>query len=104
MSVHGHQLITTNCTPNVDWNTSKFSRDLGFVNIGSAGLGLGSLTDSDTESKMPVVYNGVEGISQGDLFQGLKLWISHLVPLRSKWVDLVEVSFPTQTSATRHFI
>lgn len=42
---------------------------------------------------MPVVYEGMAGDPRGDLFQGLKLWISHRVPLRSKWVDLVKVSY-----------
>ncbi|ROV90170.1 hypothetical protein VSDG_08777 [Cytospora chrysosperma] len=38
---------------------------------------------------MPVVYDGVAD-GRGDLFQGLKLWISHRVPQRSRWVDLVK--------------
>ena len=39
---------------------------------------------------MPVVYDGVGG-GKGDLFEGLKLWISHRVPQRSRWIDLVKV-------------
>ncbi|KAJ4393131.1 hypothetical protein N0V93_002338 [Gnomoniopsis smithogilvyi] len=39
---------------------------------------------------MPVVYNGVPGTGEGDLFQGLKLWIAQRVPQRSRWVDLVK--------------
>lgn len=41
---------------------------------------------------MPIVYDGVNGIGhgQGDLFQDIKLWIAHRVPLRSKYVDLVK--------------
>lgn len=41
---------------------------------------------------MPVVYDGVTGTGQGDLFQGLKLWISRSIPSRSRYVDLVKVS------------
>lgn len=40
---------------------------------------------------MPVIYDGVEGSGQGDLFQGLKLWIAHRVPQRDRWIDLVMV-------------
>ncbi|CAN8098360.1 unnamed protein product [Discula destructiva] len=39
---------------------------------------------------MPVVYNGVQGSGQGDLFQGLKLWIAHRVPQRDRMIDLVK--------------
>ncbi|ROW03648.1 hypothetical protein VPNG_07152 [Cytospora leucostoma] len=39
---------------------------------------------------MPVVYDGVKGSGEGDLFKGLKLWISHRVPQRSRWIDLVK--------------
>ncbi|KUI56191.1 Telomeric repeat-binding factor 2-interacting protein 1 [Cytospora mali] len=38
---------------------------------------------------MPIVYEGVGG-ERGDLFNGLKLWISHRVPQRSRWIDLVK--------------
>ncbi|ROV95981.1 hypothetical protein VMCG_08008 [Cytospora schulzeri] len=38
---------------------------------------------------MPIVYEGVGG-DRGDLFQGLKLWMSHRVPQRSRWIDLVK--------------
>lgn len=53
-------------------------------------LGLGS--SATQTAAMPVVYDGVNGNGdgQGDLFQGLKLWIAHRVPLRSKYVDLVK--------------
>lgn len=48
----------------------------------------------------PVVDNdGVDGKPPDDLFQGLKLWISHQVPDRSKWVGLVTVSGKPQTPA-----
>ncbi|KAK7742354.1 hypothetical protein SLS53_004499 [Cytospora paraplurivora] len=39
---------------------------------------------------MPVIYDGVKGSGEGDLFKGLKLWISLRVPQRSRWVDLVK--------------
>lgn len=40
---------------------------------------------------MPVVYDGTRGSSHGDLFAGLKLFISLRVPQRERWVNLVEV-------------
>lgn len=39
---------------------------------------------------MPVVYDGVNG-KRGNLFEGIKLWISRHVPMRSRYVELVEV-------------
>lgn len=39
---------------------------------------------------MPVVYDGMN-TGHGSLFKGIKLWISHRVPQRSRYVDLVKV-------------
>lgn len=46
---------------------------------------------NDLKHDMPVVYNGVPGTGEGDLFQGLKLWIGQRVPQRARWIDLVQV-------------
>lgn len=46
---------------------------------------------NDLKQDMPVVYNGVPGTGEGDLFQGLKLWIGQRVPQRARWIDLVQV-------------
>lgn len=40
---------------------------------------------------MPIVYDGTRGSSHGDLFRGLKLFISLRVPQRERWVNLVQV-------------
>lgn len=45
---------------------------------------------------MSIVYDGVNGDGQGNLFEGLKLWIAHRVPQRDRWVNLVEVRVPFQ--------
>lgn len=58
------------------------------------GIGCGRLDDkyhNDLKHDMPVVYNGVPGTGEGDLFQGLKLWIGQRVPQRARWIDLVQV-------------
>ncbi|KAH8776667.1 hypothetical protein F5883DRAFT_614321 [Diaporthe sp. PMI_573] len=39
---------------------------------------------------MPVVYDGTVGSSHGDLFRGLKLFISYRVPQRERWVNIVK--------------
>ncbi|KAL1881202.1 hypothetical protein Daus18300_001053 [Diaporthe australafricana] len=39
---------------------------------------------------MPIVYDGSRGSSHGDLFKNLKLFISHRVPQRERWIGLVE--------------
>ncbi|KAI7783394.1 hypothetical protein LA080_011955 [Diaporthe eres] len=39
---------------------------------------------------MPIVYDGTRGSSHGDLFRGLKLFISLRVPQRERWANLVQ--------------
>ncbi|KAG6361813.1 hypothetical protein INS49_010042 [Diaporthe citri] len=39
---------------------------------------------------MPTVYDGTRGSSHGDLFMGMKLFISLRVPQRERWVNLVQ--------------
>lgn len=39
---------------------------------------------------MPIVYDGTEGSGHGDLFKGMKLFISFRVPQRARWVNLVK--------------
>ncbi|POS79002.1 hypothetical protein DHEL01_v202605 [Diaporthe helianthi] len=46
--------------------------------------------DDDDANTMPVVYDGTEGSGHGDLFQGMKLFISYRVPQRERWVKLVK--------------
>lgn len=41
---------------------------------------------------MPIVYDGTNGSSHGDLFEGMKLFISLRVPQRERWVSLVQVN------------
>lgn len=44
-----------------------------------------------------IVYSGVEGAEGDGIFKGLKFWIAQRVPMRSTWVERIEVStlFPT---------
>lgn len=44
---------------------------------------------------MTIVYDGSRGSSPGDLFKGMKLFISHRVPQRERWINLVQVRLRT---------
>lgn len=52
---------------------------------------------------MPIVYDGTEGGGHGDLFKGMKLFISYRVPQRERWVNLVKVRWDIPSCSGRPF-